>query len=86
MSAWLYSAQIHMFRLAKIPTKNRLEINSTSQKTAYVPQQAWIHGATVEENITFRSKLGNATFEKVRGTCALEADLETLPDGAACRA
>lgn len=48
---------------------------------AYVPQQAWIQGATIEENITFGSKLKKAEFEEVLATCALHADLETLPGG-----
>lgn len=48
---------------------------------AYVPQQAWIQNATVQDNILFGKYLDTNLYNKVIESCALKADLEILPAG-----
>jgi ATP-binding cassette subfamily C (CFTR/MRP) protein 1 len=50
-------------------------------KIAYVPQQAWIQNATLQDNILFGRPLNKRLYEKVLNVCALTADLAMLPDG-----
>uniref|UniRef100_A0A3B3TXC5 ABC-type glutathione-S-conjugate transporter n=1 Tax=Poecilia latipinna TaxID=48699 RepID=A0A3B3TXC5_9TELE len=48
---------------------------------AYVPQQAWIQNATVQDNILFgRDKL-KTWYQRVLEACALLPDLDILPAG-----
>ncbi|MEQ2167636.1 hypothetical protein GOODEAATRI_006062 [Goodea atripinnis] len=48
---------------------------------AYVPQQAWIQNATVQDNILFgRDKL-KTWYQRVLDACALLPDLDILPAG-----
>lgn len=48
---------------------------------AAVSQQAWIQNATVEQNITFGSKVNREKYDRVISDCALKSDLEILPAG-----
>ncbi|NWH60925.1 MRP1 protein, partial [Geococcyx californianus] len=49
--------------------------------TAYVPQQAWIQNASVEDNILFGKEMDEAWFDRVIDACALRLDLESFPAG-----
>ncbi|KFV85701.1 Multidrug resistance-associated protein 6, partial [Struthio camelus australis] len=48
---------------------------------AYVPQQAWIQNASVEDNILFGKEMDEIWFDRVIDACALQADLESFPAG-----
>ena len=48
---------------------------------AYVPQQAWIQNATVQDNILFGKQQNMTLYERVVESCALGPDLEILPGG-----
>lgn len=48
---------------------------------AYVPQQAWIQNATVQDNILFGKSLNTNLYNKVIESCALKSDIEILPAG-----
>lgn len=48
---------------------------------AYVPQQAWIQNATLQDNILFGKPLNKRLYDKVIQACALTADLAMLPGG-----
>ncbi|NXD83167.1 MRP1 protein, partial [Halcyon senegalensis] len=49
--------------------------------TAYVPQQAWIQNASVEDNILFGKEMDETWFNRVIHACALQPDLESFPAG-----
>jgi len=46
---------------------------------AYVPQQAWIQNATVQDNILFGKSRNKVLYDSVIECCALGPDLEILP-------
>ncbi|XP_014466254.2 ATP-binding cassette sub-family C member 6 isoform X1 [Alligator mississippiensis] len=48
---------------------------------AYVPQQAWIQNASVEDNILFGKEMDDSWYNRVIHACALHPDLETFPAG-----
>ena len=48
---------------------------------AYVPQQAWIQNATVQDNILFGHEKQKTWYQRVLEACALLPDLEILPAG-----
>ncbi|NXX18190.1 MRP1 protein, partial [Podargus strigoides] len=48
---------------------------------AYVPQQAWILNASVEDNILFGKEMDETWFNRVIDACALQPDLESFPAG-----
>lgn len=48
---------------------------------AYVPQQAWIQNATVQDNIIFGREKMKTWYHRVLDACALLPDLEILPAG-----
>lgn len=48
---------------------------------AYVPQQAWIQNATVQDNIAFGREKSKAWYQRVLEACALLPDLDILPAG-----
>ncbi|KAJ6635068.1 Multidrug resistance-associated protein 1 [Pseudolycoriella hygida] len=50
-------------------------------RIAYVPQQAWIQNATLQDNILFGRPLNEEFYKKVIHACALTPDLEMLPAG-----
>merc|ERR1711892_527232 len=47
----------------------------------YVPQEAWLQNATVEENITFGSKMDRKFFAKCIDASSFTTDLSLLPSG-----
>ncbi|NXT94481.1 MRP1 protein, partial [Anhinga rufa] len=49
--------------------------------TAYVPQQAWIQNASVEDNILFGKEMDETWFNRVIDACGLQPDLESFPAG-----
>ncbi len=50
-------------------------------KMAYVPQQAWVFGASVRDNILFGEEYDENRYQQVMNDCCLTADLEILPAG-----
>ena len=48
---------------------------------AYVPQQAWMQNATVQDNILFGKAQNTVLYNSVIDSCALGPDLEVLPGG-----
>ncbi|KAK3107159.1 hypothetical protein FSP39_008334 [Pinctada imbricata] len=48
---------------------------------AYVPQQAWIQNATVQDNILFGKVMNQCKYDDVLEACALGPDLEILSAG-----
>ncbi|NXV90971.1 MRP1 protein, partial [Calonectris borealis] len=48
---------------------------------AYVPQQAWIQNASVEDNILFGKEMDETWFNTVIDACALQPDLKSFPAG-----
>ncbi|XP_022801988.1 multidrug resistance-associated protein 1-like isoform X2 [Stylophora pistillata] len=47
--------------------------------TAYVPQQAWIQNATLQENVLFGNPRDSVRYKQVISACALEPDIQVLP-------
>lgn len=54
---------------------------NTVGKIAYVPQQAWIQNATLQDNILFGRSMDRKKYDAVIDACALKPDLEILPGG-----
>jgi ATP-binding cassette, subfamily C (CFTR/MRP), member 1 len=54
---------------------------NTVGKIAYVPQQAWIQNATLQDNILFGRTMDRKKYDQVIQACALKPDLEILPGG-----
>ncbi|XP_051488018.1 multidrug resistance-associated protein 1 isoform X6 [Apus apus] len=48
---------------------------------AYVPQQAWVQNATLEDNIIFGREMNESRYKCVIEACALLPDIEILPTG-----
>uniref|UniRef100_A0A8C0VFR0 Multidrug resistance-associated protein 1 n=1 Tax=Cyanistes caeruleus TaxID=156563 RepID=A0A8C0VFR0_CYACU len=48
---------------------------------AYVPQQAWVQNATLEDNIIFGREMNESRYKRVIEACALVPDVEILPSG-----
>ncbi|KAM4765357.1 multidrug resistance-associated protein 1 isoform 3-T3 [Cyanocitta cristata] len=48
---------------------------------AYVPQQAWVQNATLEDNIIFGREMSESRYKRVIEACALLPDVEILPSG-----
>ena len=47
--------------------------------TAYVPQQAWIQNATLQDNILFGKDMEADKYNNIVEACALVSDLDMLP-------
>ncbi|XP_075224809.1 multidrug-Resistance like Protein 1 isoform X1 [Lycorma delicatula] len=54
---------------------------NTKGSIAYVPQQAWIQNATLQDNILFGKPMNNSVYRNVVDSCALKQDFEMLPAG-----
>ncbi|KAJ7306005.1 hypothetical protein JRQ81_010371 [Phrynocephalus forsythii] len=54
---------------------------SVQGSVAYVPQQAWIQNATLEQNVLFGREMKGTQYKKVLEACALLPDLELFPSG-----
>ncbi|KAF8460897.1 ABC multidrug transporter [Kalaharituber pfeilii] len=52
-----------------------------SARLAYCPQSAWIQNASVRDNIVFGKPLDAEWYQRVIYACALQPDLDMLPDG-----
>ncbi|XP_067139263.1 multidrug resistance-associated protein 1-like [Centruroides vittatus] len=50
-------------------------------ETAYVPQQAWIQNATLQQNILFMRRYDSALYDEILDNCSLRPDLEILSGG-----
>ncbi|KAG6035349.1 hypothetical protein E4U41_006116, partial [Claviceps citrina] len=48
---------------------------------AFCPQYAWIQNTTLQNNITFGKEMDRDWYREVVRACALEADLDMLPNG-----
>ncbi len=48
---------------------------------AFVAQIPWIENATIKDNVLFGLPFDMGRYKKVLYSCALEKDLEILPDG-----
>ncbi|KFP30660.1 Multidrug resistance-associated protein 1, partial [Colius striatus] len=48
---------------------------------AFVPQQAWVQNATLEDNIIFGREMNESQYKRVLEACALLPDIEILPSG-----
>ncbi|XP_020828220.1 ATP-binding cassette sub-family C member 3 [Phascolarctos cinereus] len=48
---------------------------------AYVPQQAWIQNATLQDNVLFGQPMDQKRYRGVLEACALLTDLDVLPGG-----
>ena len=48
---------------------------------AYVPQQAWMQNASVQDNILFGRAYNKTSYESIIDACALRSDLKILPGG-----
>lgn len=48
---------------------------------AFCPQYAWIQNTSLQNNITFGKDLDEQWYKEVIGACALQADLDMLPNG-----
>nr|XP_009681743.1 PREDICTED: multidrug resistance-associated protein 1 isoform X3 [Struthio camelus australis] len=48
---------------------------------AYVPQQAWVQNATLQDNIIFGREMNESRYKCVIEACALLPDIEILPSG-----
>lgn len=54
---------------------------SIGASRAFCPQYAWIQNATVKENILFGKDMDKKWYNEVIDACALQPDLEMLPQG-----
>ncbi|XP_068632708.1 multidrug resistance-associated protein 1 isoform X2 [Battus philenor] len=54
---------------------------NTLGSVAYVPQQAWIQNATLQDNILFGKPMDKSKYNNVIGVCALKTDFDVLPGG-----
>ncbi|KAM3964279.1 multidrug-Resistance like Protein 1 [Aphomia sociella] len=54
---------------------------NTNGSIAYVPQQAWIQNATLQDNILFGKPLDQHKYNNVISVCALKTDFDMLPGG-----
>ncbi|KAL7292212.1 hypothetical protein TKK_0014165 [Trichogramma kaykai] len=50
-------------------------------KVSYVPQDAWIFGASVRQNILFGQEFDAKRYKKVIKSCSLSKDFEQFPEG-----
>uniref|UniRef100_A0A7N6BNZ9 ABC-type glutathione-S-conjugate transporter n=1 Tax=Anabas testudineus TaxID=64144 RepID=A0A7N6BNZ9_ANATE len=62
-------------------TEKRSGCVTVKGSVAYVPQQAWIQNATVQDNILFGREKLKTWYHRVLEACALLPDLDILPAG-----
>ncbi|XP_060068351.1 multidrug resistance-associated protein 1-like [Ylistrum balloti] len=48
---------------------------------SYIPQQAWIQNATLQDNILFGENLQQRRYDDIVDACALVSDMDMLPGG-----
>ncbi|KAJ7416042.1 multidrug resistance-associated protein 6 [Willisornis vidua] len=66
---------------AKEYCKDPVPFPTLTDTAAYVPQQAWVLNASVEDNILFGKEMDETWFNRVIDSCALHPDLESFPAG-----
>ena len=54
---------------------------SSHGRIAYSSQEAWILSATLRENVLFGEPFDQAWYSQVVQACALDGDIEEMPDG-----
>lgn len=54
---------------------------NTTGSISYVPQQAWIQNATLQDNILFGKEMNKEKYRNVVNYCALKTDFDVLPGG-----
>ncbi|XP_072502792.1 ATP-binding cassette sub-family C member 3 isoform X1 [Notamacropus eugenii] len=54
---------------------------SVKGSVAYVPQQAWIQNATLQDNILFGQPMDQKRYQGILEACSLLTDLDVLPGG-----
>lgn len=70
-----------------LPIKDRFDHQATSANwnidsaIAYVAQIPWIENATIKDNILFGLPYNEERYQKTLFACALQKDLEMMPDG-----
>ncbi|XP_056122814.1 multidrug resistance-associated protein 1 [Rhinichthys klamathensis goyatoka] len=62
-------------------TEKRSGAVSVKGSIAYVPQQAWIQNASLQDNILFGWEKKKSWYQRVLEACALLPDLDNLPAG-----
>ncbi|XP_056606838.1 multidrug resistance-associated protein 1 [Triplophysa dalaica] len=62
-------------------TEKRSGTVSVRGTVAYVPQQAWIQNASLQDNILFGREKKESWYQRVLEACALLPDLDNLPAG-----
>uniref|UniRef100_A0A9J8A459 ABC-type glutathione-S-conjugate transporter n=1 Tax=Cyprinus carpio carpio TaxID=630221 RepID=A0A9J8A459_CYPCA len=62
-------------------TEKRSGAVSVKGSVAYVPQQAWIQNASLQDNILFGREKKESWYQRVLEACALLPDLDNLPAG-----
>lgn len=50
-------------------------------RIAYVPQTAWVQNLSIKDNIVFGNEFNEGKYREVIHACALELDLQILPQG-----
>ncbi|XP_034328340.2 ATP-binding cassette sub-family C member 4 isoform X2 [Magallana gigas] len=50
-------------------------------KISYTSQQPWVFSASLRQNIVFGNKFDNAHYSKIIKACALDKDIEVMPNG-----
>lgn len=50
-------------------------------KISYTSQQPWVFSASLRQNIVFGNKFDNARYSKIIKACALDKDIEVMPNG-----
>ncbi|KAB0797846.1 hypothetical protein PPYR_08839 [Photinus pyralis] len=65
--------------LKELPlTSGRISVNGS---VSYAPQDPWLFGGSVRDNILFGQKVDLLRYKEVIRVCALECDLQLLPFG-----
>lgn len=58
-----------------------LKLYNFQGSVAYVPQQAWIQNATLQDNVLFGRTCDVSQYRSVIDACALQQDLDIMPAG-----
>nr|AGI21024.1 ATP binding cassette family C protein [Azumapecten farreri] len=61
-------------------TKVKGQVN-VKGSLSYIPQQAWIQNATLQDNIVFGENLQQQRYDEIVDACALVSDMDMLPAG-----
>lgn len=81
LSAILGEAEIQTQDSITNATSTAKHTGTTGTRAAYVPQPPWIENCTIRQNIIFGDEADEERYTAVLRACALEKDLEALPDG-----